>query len=279
MRILITGAKGQLGRALVQALPNHDLYPVGAQEMDITQPPSVARVFGEFKPDVVVHAAAWTDTAGCEADPERAMRVNQDGTRHVAEACATCDAAMLYVSTNEVFDGAKSEPYRESDPTAPLNAYARSKLAGERAVQEILEHYWIVRTSWLYGPGRVSFPEKILQAARSQGRLRLVTDEVASPTRTIDLAQAISQLISHPVQGIFHLTNAGYCSRLEWAKEVLRLAGMEDLPVEAATQAEFGGPVRKPAFSALANMRAASLGIELRPWQEALYDHFQPVHA
>ncbi len=136
-----------------------------------------------------------------------------------------------------------------------------------------------MRTSWLYGPGRVSFPEKILQAARSQGRLRLVTDEVASPTRTIDLAQAISQLISHPVQGIFHLTNAGYCSRLEWAKEVLRLAGMEDLPVEAATQAEFGGPVRKPAFSALANMRAASLGIELRPWQEALYDHFQPVHA
>ncbi len=102
MRILITGAKGQLGRALVQALPNHDLYPVGAQEMDITQPPSVARVFGEFKPDVVVHAAAWTDTAGCEADPERAMRVNQDGTRHVAEACATCDAAMLYVSTNRI---------------------------------------------------------------------------------------------------------------------------------------------------------------------------------
>ncbi len=182
---------------------------------------------------------------------------------------------MLYVSTNEVFDGEKAEPYLEEDEPNPLNAYGRSKLEGERYVQSLLERYYVVRTSWLYGPGRVSFPEKIVQAAREQGRLRLVTDEVASPTWTTDLAGAIARLIQEPAWGVYHFTNHGHCSRLEWAAEILRLSGVDGVPVEPTTQREYGAPYRKAAFSALANVSAASLGVELRPWQEALEEHLR----
>jgi len=275
MRILITGGRGQLGLALQRALTEHQVFALDLDELDVTDAANVRRVYYKTQPELVIHAAAWTDTAGCEAQSDRAMMVNGEGSRLVAAACRHTGAVMLYISTNEVFDGRKETPYREGDEPNPLNTYARSKLAGERHVQRLLDRYYIVRTAWLYGPGRVSFPEKIVQAARSQGRLRLVTDEVASPTRTIDLAKAIARLIREPAWGVYHLTNSGYCSRLEWGLEVLRLAGLEDVPVEPTTQQEFGVPYRKPAFSALANNTAARLGIELRPWQQALQEHFQ----
>ncbi len=275
MRILITGGRGQLGQALQESLAQHQVSALDLPEIDVTNPDSVRRVFDDVRPELVIHAAAWTDTAGCEADPARALQVNGEGTRIAAEACARAGAAMLYVSTNEVFDGEKAEPYHEEDEPNPLNAYGRSKLEGERYVQSLLERYYVVRTSWLYGPGRVSFPEKIVQAAREQGRLRLVTDEVASPTWTADLAGAIASVIQKPAWGVYHFTNHGHCSRLEWAAEILRLSGLEGIPVEATTQREFGAPYRKAAFSALANVRGARLGVELRPWQEALAEHLQ----
>src|SRR5437773_1157524 len=144
----------------------------------------------------------------------------------------------------------------------------------ELGVRAGLERHCIVRTSWLYGAGRISFPEKILTAARERGALRLVTDEVASPTWTVDLAQAIAGLLRKKAFGVFHLTNAGSCSRKEWAEEVVRLAG-EKVRVEPATQSEFGAPFRKPQFSALANVNAQRLGITMRPWQEALAEHMK----
>ena len=202
------------------------------------------------------------------------MLVNATGARNVAEAAREAGAAMVHISTNEVFDGEKGAPYDEDDATNAINAYGRSKLAGEEAVRETLPEHYIVRTSWLYGPGRASFPEKVLQNAREHGRLRVVTDEVASPTLTGDLAAAIAKLIETREFGTYHLANAGECSRKEWAEEVLRLAGVE-VPIEATTQAEFGSPVRKPAHSTLANNRAAALGITLRPWREALRDHMR----
>ncbi len=182
---------------------------------------------------------------------------------------------MLYVSTNEVFDGETAEPYREEDEPNPINAYGRSKLEGERPLMSLLERYYIVRTSWLYGPGRVSFPEKIVQAAREGGLLRLVTDEIASPTWTADLVGAIDRLIRESAWGVYHITNHGYCSRMEWGREVLRLSGLDSVPVEPTTLREFGAPYRKPAFSALSNEKAARLGVEMRPWQEALADHLR----
>jgi len=275
MRVLITGGQGQLGRALQAALASHEVSAPDHAELDVTDAGKVREALRGFQPDVVIHAGAWTDTAGCEAEPDRALLVNGGGARCVAEACARAGAAMLYVSTNEVFDGETSEPYREKDEPNPINAYGRSKLEGERHVRSLLERYYVVRTSWLYGPGRVSFPEKIVQAARGKGRLRLVTDEVASPTWTVDLASAVARLIREPAWGVYHLTNSGHCSRLEWAKEILRVAGLDNVRVEATTQSEFGAPYRKAAFSALANVRAASLGVDLRPWQDALEEHLR----
>lgn len=275
MRIVITGANGQLGRALVAALADDDVVALGHSELDITDAGAVSRALADARPEVVLHAAAWTDTAGCEHDPERAMLVNGRGAGVMAEACREARAAMVYVSSNEVFDGEKGSPYDEDDPTNAVNAYAASKLEGERQVAAALEARYIVRTSWLYGPGRVSFPEKILQAAQRDGKLRAVTDEIASPTWTLDLAGAIAQLIRTGAYGVYHFTNSEWCSRMEWAAEILHLAGMTDVPVERATMAEFDLPYRKPPFTAIANNNGARLGITLRPWQEALADHFR----
>jgi dTDP-4-dehydrorhamnose reductase len=274
MRILITGGNGQLGRALQAALTSDQVDALGHSDLDITSREQVFRTLSRLEPDSVIHAAAWTDTAGCERDTDLAMRVNSDGAAIVAEACREIGSALLYISSNEVFDGEKPTPYVEADQPNPINAYGRSKLEGERRVQAVFDRSCIVRTSWLYGPGRDSFPEKILGAARRGGPLKLVTDEIASPTFTVDLAQGVARLVRERETGLFHLTNTGACSRREWAEEVLRLAGVS-VAIEPVTQAEYGGPFRKPVNSVLENRNAAQLGVTLRPWQEALAEHVQ----
>lgn len=273
--MLITGGKGQLGQALVCALRGDEISAPGHGELDVTDRGAIAGAVSGFRPDVLIHAAAWTDTAGCEADQERAIAVNTTGAGNVAEACAANDVLMVYMSTNEVFDGEAHEGYTEEAPPRPLNAYGLSKLAGERAVALALERHCIVRTSWLYGPGRVSFPEKVLVLAAESGKLRMVTDEVASPTYTADLADAVGRLIRMEPRGIFHLTNAGACSRLEWAVTILETAGLGAIQVDAVTQAEFRAPYQKPVFSVLANSHAAALGIEMRPWRLALGEYLR----
>jgi len=270
MRILITGGRGQLGRSLEDALAQHQVSALGHDELDITDAKAVARALDKLRPELVIHAAAWTDTAGCEADPERALRVNGEGSGVVADGCGRAGAAMVYISSNEVFDGTATEPYREDDAPNPVNAYGRSKLEGEDRVRSTLERHYIVRTAWLYGAGRVSFPEKVLQMAAKTGRLKGVADEIASPTWTVDLARGIAALVADAPWGTYHLTNSGYCSRLEWIEEVLRIRGLTGVGVERSTQEEFGAPYRKPVFSALSLEKARRLGIEMPPWQDAL---------
>ncbi|MEE8347414.1 MAG: dTDP-4-dehydrorhamnose reductase [Dehalococcoidia bacterium] len=277
MRVLVTGGRGQLGRALQMSLAEHQVSLLDLPEMDITDVEVVQRYFNELRPELVIHAAAWTDTAGCEADPDQALLVNGEGSRIVAEACHHCHAAMVYISSNEVFDGEKREPYGEDDPPNPVNAYGRSKLAGERHVQSLLERHYIVRTAWLYGAGRVSFPEKVLQAAARDGSLKGVTDETASPTWTADLAAGIAALVQGAPPGTYHLTNNGHCSRFDWVQEVLRLRGLSDLPVEPATLAQFKAPYRKPVFSALCLDKARRAGIEMPPWRDALERYLRGV--
>jgi dTDP-4-dehydrorhamnose reductase len=275
MRILITGGKGQLGLALTRALSAHDLRAPGRAELDITDGAAVTAALREFAPDVVIHTAAWTNTTTAETDPAGALAANGEGARNVARACSSAGIPIAHVSTNEVFDGTKGAPYNENDDPAPINEYGRSKAAGERAVREETEAVYLIRTSWVYGPGRVSFPEKIIERAQKDGLVRGVTDEIATPTWTNDLAAAIGRLIETREYGVHHLAGAGHgCSRLEWAQEVLRLAGI-DVPTEACVQADFKLPFRKPTDSTLANNRAAALGISLRPWREALADHMR----
>jgi dTDP-4-dehydrorhamnose reductase len=274
VRILITGGRGQLGGELQQALSAETVLALGRQELDVTDAAAVGRAVGRFRPQVVIHAAAYTDTAGCEADSDLAMRVNGEGSRQVALACRKSGAAMLYVSTNEVFDGQKGEAYLESDEAKPINAYGRSKLAGERYVQSILDRFYIVRTAWLYAAGGNNFPAKVLRAVANEGELRFVTDEVASPTWARDLAQAIAGLIGRPTYGIYHLTNGDCCSRYQWAQRVLDLAGRSDAALHPVVQADYGASYCKPPYSELVNRAAAALGIVLRPWQEALQEYF-----
>ena len=284
--VLITGGQGQLGRELQRALLSQSDPPqvlaLDLPDLDVTDADAVERAIGQAKPDLVIHAAALTDTSLCEEDPALAMRVNAQGSLHVARACRRAGAALVYVSTNEVFDGARGEPYGESDEPRPINAYGRSKLEGERLVQGTLPRHYVVRTAWLYAEGGDNFPAKVLRLASRTGRreLSMVTDEVATPTWARDLAQAIIRLAAlrasaHPAYGVYHLTNAGYCSRYEWAAEVLRLAGppWADVTLRPITSAEYGGGPPKPPFSALRNEAAARLGITLRAWQEALGEY------
>ena len=272
MRVFITGCKGQLGQALYAALAGHTLSGCDLPELDVTERAAIARAIADFAPHAVIHAAAWTDVDGCARDPEQAYRINALGTQNVALACAASGAAMAYVSTNEVFDGTAQEPYREWDPPHPLNPYARSKAAGEWFVRHLLTHFYVVRTAWLYAPGGRNFsnPHRVLQLADERGALRVVTDEVGNPTYAPDLANALTALIHTGAYGVYHLTNARYCSRDDFAREILRLSGREHVPVEPITLADFPRASTPPRFAPLANTAAAALGITLRPWQEAL---------
>ncbi len=278
-RVLITGGQGQVGRALARLLGRTPHEAPGPRELDVTESGTVDAAIGRFAPDVVVHAAALTDTARCEREPELAHRVNAAGAENVARACAAAGARLVAISTNEVFDGERRAPYGEDDATHPLNAYGESKAAGERLVAAAHPGAMIVRTSWVYGAGGANFVAKALAAARSGGPLRMVTDEVASPTCADDLAAAILALVNaRAAGGVYHLANDGEASRHEWACEILRLAGI-GARVDATTTAElraagYAGP-RKPPYSALANERARALGVTLRPWREALAAYLQ----
>jgi dTDP-4-dehydrorhamnose reductase len=268
VRIFITGHKGQLGRTLYAALAEHTLTGCDLPELDITDREAIGAAIAGFAPDVVIHAAAWTDVDGCARDPNKAYRANALGTQNVALACAACGAAMVYVSTNEVFDGEATEPYREWDPPHPINPYARSKAAGEWFVRHLLTRFYIARTAWLYAPGGRNFPHRIIQLADEREVLRVVADEVGNPTYAPDLAAAIAALIRTGAYGVYHLTNAGYCSRYDFAREILRISGREHVPVE--TLDEFQRASTPPRFAPLANTAAAALGIEPRSWQDAL---------
>jgi len=272
MRIVITGCKGQLGQALQHTLAEEQLLGLDLPEWDMTDPACVQTVVG-FQPDVVIHAAAMTNVDACERDPQAAFQANILGTHHVALACGQSGAAMVYVSTNEVFDGTLGRPYYEWDTPEPKSVYARSKAAAEFYVRTLLSRFYIVRTAWLYARGGNNFVTKILAGADRLGALRVVTDEVSSPTYAPDLAQAIARLILTGHYGIYHFTNSGFCSRHEWACEILKLRGRSHVPVEPITTDQWPRPAPPPLYAPLVNFFGAALGITLRPWQEALQEY------
>lgn len=273
MRYLITGHKGQLGRALHQRLP--EAAGADLPEIDITQSASIDAAVEAARPDLILHCAAMTDVDGAARQPELAYRINGLGTQNVALAAARVGAAVLHISTNEVFDGTKGSPYFEFDATGPISGYGRSKLAAEWFVSHLLRRFYIVRTAWLTAPGGRNFVHRILQLADERGALRVVTDEIANPTFVDDLADALVQLIATERYGLYHLTNAGYCSRHEYACRILALAGRAHIPVEPITLADYPRASTPPPFGALANTAAAALGLALRPWQAALEEFMQ----
>ncbi len=273
MRILITGHKGQLGRALWTRLEGrHELLGLDLPEADITDRPSLMATVRDFRPALILHPAAMTDVDGCARNPAMAYQVNGMGTQYVALAAAEVDAEMLYVSTNEVFNGRADEPYHEWAVRDPINAYGRSKLAGEWYVEHLLHRFYIVRTAWLYAPGGRNFPHRIIRLADERGSLRVVADEIGNPTYVADLAEAILRLIETHAYGLYHLVNEGVASRYDFALEILRLSGREAVPIEPIPQIAFPRASTPPRYAPLANNAAAALGIRLRPWKEALAD-------
>lgn len=273
MRLVITGSGGQLGRSLQELLKGDELLLVDLPEYDVTQPDIIGAI-ERFRPHVVIHTAAMTDVDGCELNPEGAYSVNALGTRNVAVACQRCDAPLLYVSTDYVFDGTKVGPYLEFDEPNPINVYGRSKLGGEFLVRDLLSRFYIVRTAWLYARGGENFVSKIVELADQSEELSVVTNEVGSPTYAPDLAQAILRLIEHPLYGIYHLVNEGSCSRYEFARRILQLAGKSGFPLRPVQT--YARAARAPANAALRNFCAATqLGIRLRSWEEALGAYFE----
>lgn len=274
MRIVITGSKGQLGTALQARLAGHTLLLIDLPEVDITSASQVQSALQEFAPDVVIHAAAMTDVDRCETEPDLAYRINALGTQNVALACQRSGAAMAYISTDYVFDGSKGAPYYEFDATAPLSIYAKSKLAGEWFVQSLLQRFYIVRTAWVFMPGHRNFVETVFRLAQERGTMSMVTDEVGSPTYAPDLADALARLLPSALYGIYHFTNSGTCSRYEWAREILQLAGLNS--VHLAPSENYQRPAPVPRHVELRNLcGAGQLGITLRPWQEALASYIE----
>ena len=272
MRIVITGANGQLGVALQQALAQHQLIALDHATLDVAAPHATAALIALF-PEAIIHTAAMTDVDGCERNPAEAYRVNALGAKNVALACAELNAALVYVSTDYVFDGQKGVPYVEDDAPEPLSVYGRTKLEGENYVRASAPRYYVARTSWVFARRRKNFVNRILQLAAERPRLSVVTSEYGSPTYAPDLARAIAQLLQHECYGVFHLVNQGGVSRYDFARAILDEAGQADYPLDPIS--DFSRAAKPPANAVLANTRAAALGIQLRPWREALHECLQ----
>lgn len=274
MRVLVTGAGGMLGRALQEKLQGaHTLFLWGREEADLTDDAQVAAASGGIVFDAVVHAAAMTDVDRCESEPDRALAVNRDAARNVADLARERGALLVYVSTDYVFDGAKRSPYLEEDPVGPINAYGRSKLEGERAVQASGARALVVRTSWLFGPGGRNFVDTIASKLERGESLRVVDDQRGSPTYTRDLAHAIELLLRRGSTGTVHATNSGTTTWYGLAREIARVLG-SDAPITPVASEEFPRPAPRPRYSVLSGARfRAWTGENLRPWEEAVAHH------
>ncbi|MEW6745593.1 MAG: dTDP-4-dehydrorhamnose reductase [Planctomycetota bacterium] len=276
-RLLITGHKGILGRQLLEWAPaDVEILGFDLPEDDITDLAKVVAAVRAFAPDQVLHAAAYTDVDGCELDPARALRVNGLGTRNVAQAASECGSELLYVSTDYVFDGEAERPYEEYDAVRPLSVYGRSKLWGECAVRDHSWRFYIVRTQWLFGVGGRNFVDTIRKAASERDRLRVVSDQVGSPTYAKDLAQVLHRILAErPGYGIYHASSQGECSWWEFAKVIVELAGLE-APVDPMSSAELDRPAPRPRYAVLRNRALElTLGDPFRPWREAVAEYLR----
>lgn len=293
MKILVTGVKGQLGHDVVAELEKrgHEAIGVDIEEMDITDDPCVQRVIRDTAPDGIIHCAAWTavDAAEDEENKEKVMAINATGTRSIASACKELDIPMLYVSTDYVFDGQGDTPW-EPDQTdyAPLNVYGESKLAGEKAVAELLSRFFIVRIAWVFGVNGNNFIKTMLHIGANHDTLNVVNDQIGTPTYTYDLARLLVDLIESDHYGYYHATNeGGYISWYDFACEIFRQAAAmghscydkEHLTVNPVTTAEYGlSKAARPFNSRLDKSKLIKLGFTPLPhWQDALQRYLQEI--
>jgi dTDP-4-dehydrorhamnose reductase len=283
MKVLITGADGQLGTDLCKVIKGHNILPLTINDGDISDFSFVKLQLLKHKPEVIINTAAYVRVDDCEDNKDLAYQVNALGARNMAVAAEDIGARLLHISTDYVFGGEMQQrklPYTEFDDPVPCNTYGESKLAGETLVRHLCKRHIIIRSSALFGTAGAmgkggNFVETIARLAREKDELRVVSDQVFSPTFTYDLAQRISQLIETEYYGIIHITNSGICSWHEFAVEIVKEAGL-NTPVIAIPTAQYPQKARRPFYSVLANYQSKLLNWkEMRNWKVALHEYFK----
>jgi dTDP-4-dehydrorhamnose reductase len=272
MRVLILGATGMLGRALMHEWREDEVIGLGSSDADLRNSDQIGAAVEAAKPDWIVLAAAYTDVDGCEINPTLASSINTQGEVIIAKAAALFGAKLLFVSTDYVFDGKNTAPYETTASRNPINAYGRSKSDAEQKIVSVLPECCIVRTSWLFGPGGKCFPDTILKLAEARPEIKVVNDQRGSPTYTRDLAEAIIKLCHADARGIVHCTNSRDCTWFDFAAEILRQAG-KITRVRPTSSDEFVRPAERPKFSVLSPVSLNAYGIVMRPWQETLPEY------
>lgn len=279
MRILVTGASGQLGYDVERELERRGIEHLGtsSRELDITDRAAVERLMAAYRPDAAIHCAAYTKVDLAEDEPERCWAVNADGTRNLAAACRKIGAKMLYISTDYVFPGTGERSYETGDPTGPVNTYGRSKLAGELAVQSLLEKYFIVRISWVFGKNGNNFVKTMLRLAETKAELSVVCDQIGSPTYTADLAPLLCDMVQTERYGVYHATNEGTCAWSEFAEAIFELAGRQVVVHPIPTSA-YPTRAARPLNSRMSKERLRDNGFQaLLEWKDALARYLKEI--
>lgn len=281
MKVLVTGVGGQLGYDVCKelSLRNVEYRGVDVQDFDIADEGAVREFITAYRPNAVIHCAAYTAVDRAEDEPEKCRSVNVDGTRNIAAACKEIGAKMVYISTDYVFPGTGERFYEPDDLTGPLAVYGRTKLEGEQAVQELLDRYFIVRISWVFGLNGNNFVKTMLRLAETKETLNVVCDQVGSPTYTADLAPLLCDMVVTEKHGTYHATNEGVCSWAEFAQEIFRLAG-KNVRVNAIPTSEYPTRVLRPLNSRMSKDKLERMGFARLPhWQDALARYLQELKA
>lgn len=277
MKILVTGGSGQLGREIIKQMSaEHQLIIPTREQLDIVSYDQVKAIFEQVKPAAVIHCAAYTHVDGAESDPDGAFKANVVGTQNLAAQCLQHYARMVYVSTDYVFDGQYSQDYREYDDTNPINVYGKTKLLGEKMVQQLIGRHYILRTAWLYGDGN-NFVKTMLKLAGERELLQVVNDQIGSPTFTQDLTRVIQKLFTTDSYGTYHASCNGRCSWYDFAVKIFELIG-ENVQIEPLSTEQFPRSAKRPSRSVLENyMLSMTIGDTMRHWEEALQDYLKQL--
>lgn len=274
-KVLVTGAGGQLGLELCRQLKQagYEVIALTKKMMNIADQRSVRHSFGHYQPDIVVNSAAFTSVDQCEKELDKAYLINGIGAYYTALESTRIGAQYVHISTDYVFNGKGTQPYREDDPLDPKTIYGKSKRLGEELIRLTTKDSTIIRTSWVYGHGGSNFVETMLKLAETKQELRVVSDQIGSPTYTKDLAEAVIKLFSHP-PGIYHVSNSGICSWYEFATAIMEESGLETAILSVTTE-EYGNKTPRPAYSVLSHRAIEEAGIRPRHWREALREYLQ----
>ncbi len=270
--ILVTGANGQVGHDLIKELTKRNMPCVGIDrnDLDITDKPAVMDYISQLQPKAVIHCAAYTAVDQAEDEIDLCRSVNVDGSKYIAQACRQVGAKMLYLSTDYVFSGEGEEPYQVDSIPAPGNVYGQSKLDGELAIRDILEQYFIVRISWVFGTNGANFVKTMLRLGREKAEIKVVADQIGSPTYSVDLAKLLCDMIASDKYGIYHATNEGYCSWADFAADIIQKAGFNCRIIEI-NSTQYETKAYRPLNSRLSKTNLAKAGFTPLPiWQDAL---------